>query len=148
MVDGGPLKWQHYLPLENKSEAEGEEMSIDDITAEEELCIERNAWKVAEDVCNRIHMEPGPADDLMLALVTPKKSFFYNTAELTAFHKAAKRKRDELPGSCYFSKIESFMNDHSVKGELFMELRTCGDSDFCQALPHHHIQQTPRPFPD
>jgi hypothetical protein len=148
LVDGGPLEWHHYVPLENKSDEEIRKMTIDDVKAEEELCLQNNAWKVAENVCSRVHMEPGPANDLMLGLVTPKAQFFYNCNELTAFHKASKSKRCDLPGATYFLKVESFFNTHAEKGEVFLEVRACTECDFCAAIHSAQVHKSPRPFPD
>ena len=44
-------------------------MTNEEISAEEETCMESNAWRVAEEVCERVHMEPGPAGDLMIGIV-------------------------------------------------------------------------------
>ena len=56
-------------------------MTIEDMKNAEEECMQKNAWKVTEDLCCRVHMEPGPAGDLMMAMVTekPEHQFFYNT---------------------------------------------------------------------
>ena len=57
-----------------------EEMTIEEISAEEKTCMESNAWRVAQEVCERVHVEPGPAGDLMIGIVDDMSDiFFYNT---------------------------------------------------------------------
>lgn len=120
LVDGGALQWQ-YHKLDNLPQNELEKMTIQDIENLEEEFTQKNVLKVCCDVKDRIHMEPGPANDLMLAFVddTKKNHFFYNTDHLVEYHKAGKEKRRTLPGYNYFKKIENFMDNHSVRGELF-----------------------------
>ena len=38
----------------------------------EKLCMEKNVWKVCDDICSRIDGEPGPHGD-MTAYVTARK---------------------------------------------------------------------------
>ncbi len=106
LVDGSALKWEYFKALEGKSAKEIEAMTIDEIEKEEEECMKRNAWMVAEEVVEHVNMEPGPANDLMLAMLTDDSNnhFFYNAQELQAFHKSGKAKRKTLPGYNYSIK--------------------------------------------
>lgn len=114
--------------------------------------MEKNAWKVCEEVCSRIDGEPGPHGD-MKAYVTEKKGivyisiikenytfliffictenqFFWNTKYLDKFIKASELKKAQCPGQAYFRKIECFIDAHYSVGELFFEFTrgSCKDS--------------------
>ncbi len=155
-MDGGALQWKYNKGLEDKTAAEVEAMSIDDINQIEEDAIKDNAWQVCNEVTKRIHMEPGPAGDLMLAMTDQPLSqhFFSNTRYLQDFHKSGKEKRKSLPGYYYFQKILKFMEDHTDKGELYMEVRIghCtrdgyNPCPFCEKF-QPFTKPSPRPFPD
>ena len=51
-------------------------MTLDELETEEASCMEKNAWRVCQDVSERIHMEQGPAGDMMLAMVEDETLFF------------------------------------------------------------------------
>jgi hypothetical protein len=104
-------------------------------------------------------MEPGPAGDLMLCLVEDElpNQFFFNTKYFQIYHKAGKVKKKELPGYHYFTKIQNFMEDHTERGELFMEYRIglCTKKGlydlcpFCKDLALESLPNpSPRPYPD
>ena len=63
--------------------------------------MKKNAWSVEQEVCQHIHMESGPAGDLMLAMVENNNHLFYNTQYLVQFHKASKTKKTSVPGYQY-----------------------------------------------
>ena len=52
--------------------------------------MERNAWRVAQDVVSRINGEPGPAGDCMMVFVTNRKEqqFFFNTEYIQQYNAA------------------------------------------------------------
>ena len=156
LVDGGSMTWEFHRPLDGKTQEEIDKLLDDEISKEEEICMEKNAWQVCSEIRERIHMEPGPAGDLLIAVVEGKKEdqFFYNTDRLLQFRKAGKEKRKSLPGYNYFNKISLFMADHTVRGELFMEYKiglcTKGLYDpckFCQEMLQI-VNPCPQPYPD
>ena len=152
LVDGGPLHWKYY--------------SLDDIPKEqrpkdgvmlkklEKELVEKNAWKVAQTVRERVHMEPGPAGDLMYSEVSKPEQFFYNTQYLQDFHKSGKEKKKSLPGYHYFQKISNFVETHIRRGELFLEFRkgVCtrdGEYEPCNFCKEETlVKASPQPFPD
>ena len=67
--------------------------------------MERNAWRVAQDVVSRINGEPGPAGDCMKAFVTKRKEqqFSLNTKCIQQYNAAKSDKRKvKVPGHNYF----------------------------------------------
>ena len=157
LVDGGTLQWEHYTPQNTHTEDELNALTQEELEAEQESCMKKNAWRVCEDVCERMHMEPGPAGDLMLCMVEGEDLFFYNTNELVRYKKTAKTKRMSLPSYNYFKKIENFIDSHGERGELFLEYRlgSCtkdGDYDLCpfckQFSNDYFCPKSPRPYPD
>ena len=100
--------------------------------------MERNAWKVAQDVVTRIDGEPGPVGDCMKAFVTNKKDnlFFFNTKYLKQYT-ASKSEvtREKVPGHHYFKKLDDEITRCMISGEMFHE--------YCKSVP-----PTPHPVPD
>lgn len=57
----------------------------------------------------------------------PDELFFFNSVHLDNYRASASaRNKTQVPGAAYFRKIESFDEDHYVRGELFMEF--CRDA--------------------
>ncbi len=92
----------------------------------------------------------------MFSMVEEEELFFYNSQELSKYIKTARSQRYKLPGYHYFSKIERFINDHSERGELFIEYRLGGCSNdgeyvmcqFCTGKITNVVARSPRPYPD
>lgn len=57
---------------------------------------------------------------------SPEELFFFNASELNTYRNASENSKAEIPGAAYLSKIESFIEDHYVRGELFLE--SCRDA--------------------
>ena len=51
---------------------------------------------------------------------SPEELFFFNASELNTYRNASENSNAEIPGAAYLSKIESFIEDHYVRGELFL----------------------------
>ena len=94
VVDGSALRWNYYS-LDDNTQEELQSLNIDEITKLEEEITEKNAWRVAQEVCERVHMEPGPAGDLMLCLVEDElpNQFFFKPSISKCITKLAKQKR-------------------------------------------------------
>ena len=158
LADGGALQWEYFSPQDTHTKEEIDAMTLDELKTEEASCMKKNAWRVCQDVhvSERIHMEQGPAGDMMLAMVEDETLFFYNNRELVTYQKASKSNRKGLPGYHYFRKIEEFIDEHFEKSELFLEYRfgNCtrdGDYNLCQFCQQYNIDgicRSPRPYPD
>ena len=73
---------------------------------------------------------------------------------------ASERNKAQVPGAAYFRKIESFMEDHYNRGELFMEFSSdaCresreGSSNLCSWRSYSRwvgpeTERIPQPVPD
>jgi hypothetical protein len=89
----------------------------------EAMCME-NAWEVAKHVTAMVDDEPGPSKDYIKGYTTTTSNFqfFFNKSYLLKYTnaktEAAKR---SVPGYHYFTKIYSFMNNHCIIGEMFLE---------------------------
>ena len=122
--------------------------------------MEKNAWRVAQDVEGRIDDEPGPAGDYLKGYVTTgeKSQFFFNREYLMEYAAAkTEAKQQEVPGCNYFRKIYAFIDAHCLIGEMFLEYLkgSCKDSggtlgDFCSSREKccSETERVPRPFPD
>ncbi|CAH3158915.1 unnamed protein product, partial [Pocillopora meandrina] len=49
---------------------------------------------------------------------SPDELFFFNSVYLDNYRGASERNKEQAPGAAYFRKIESFMEDHYIRGEL------------------------------
>ena len=130
-------------------------MTKDELDSKEEECTRKNAWNVCRNVSECIHMEPGPAGDLMLSMLEEEHLFFYNSLELMKHLKiktTAKSQQYKLPGYYYFNKIEMFIDEHGERGELFIEYRLGGCTkdgyemcQFCVGKIETPLPKSPRP---
>ena len=59
--------------------------------------VERNAWRVAQDVVSRINGEPGPTGDCMKAFVTNRKEqqFFFSIPNIFSNTMLQSRRREK-----------------------------------------------------
>ena len=159
LVDGGAMQWKFHDALDGLTQDEIAALSLDDIKKRDELAMKQNAWTVAQNVAERINHEPGPAGDYMQSFLTPHKNaqFFFNTEQLRQFVSAPDSKKKDIPGSAYFKKINTFMEEHVQVGELYLEYikgdcqntnkTLCG---FCAKFPCSApgLERVPRPMPD
>ena len=153
------MKCKFYEALDGLTKDEKEALSFEDIKNLEELTMERNAWKVAKEVAERINHEPGPAGDFIHSFLTPERSsqFFFNTQQLRQFVSSSEAKRNNVPGGAYFKKITTIIEEHMEVGELYLEYvkgncqKTKGTMcEFCTKFPPsvEDLQRVPRPKPD
>ena len=161
LVDGSALKWNYYGPLDGLTEDEVKNLSVTELQQRENDCMEKNAWKVAEEVTKIIDDEPGPAGDYMKSYVTTRQEqqFFFNTTYLLQYTSTKSDiNRATVPGNAYFSKIEKFTQEHSESGEMYMEFlkgscekeksercEYCVSNAFCCSADIKHI---PKPYPN
>ena len=140
LVNGKALVWEYFKPTDNMSQEEIDELSVDMYKELEAKTMERNAWRVSQDVVSRIDGEPGPAGDSMKAFLTnsKEKQFFFNTKELHEYNAGkSEKKKEQVPGHNYFKKLDSISKSCITSGEMFHEYRVD------QSVP-----PTPRPLPD
>ena len=95
-----------------------------EVLEKESVCMEKNAWRVAEEVARRIDDEPGPAGDFMKSYTTSekKRQFFFNRPYLMKYASTqSEKKRLDIPGCNYLKKINTFIDAHFIIGEMFLE---------------------------
>ena len=161
LVDGATLEWEKYRRFEDLSEEEIKQMSLQWYEEYEKKRMEKNAWYVCSQVAERID------DALVLkeyikskVSEPPDELFFFNSVYLDNYRGASERNKAEVPGAAYFRKIESFVEDHYIRGELFMEFcrDACsesrdGSSNLCSWCSHNRwvgpeTERIPQPVPD
>ena len=94
-------------PTDNMSREELHKLTVDEYKELEAKTMERNAWRVSQDVVSRIDGEPGPAGDCMRAFVTNTKEqqFFFNTKQLQEYNVVkSETTKQQVPGHSYFKK--------------------------------------------
>ena len=82
----------------------------------------KNAWYVCGQVAERID-DASILKEYIKSKVSepPDELFFSSSSHLDRYRSASGRNKMEFPGVIYFRKIESFMEDNYIRGELFIE---------------------------
>lgn len=139
LVDGKALEWEYFKPTDNMSQEELDELTVDEYKELEAKTMERNAWRISQDVVSRIDGEPGPAGDCMRVFVTntKEKQFFFNTKQLQEYNAGKSEKKKQVPGHNYFKKLDDISRTCITSGEMFHEYRA-----------DQSVLPTPRPLPD
>ena len=89
--------------------------------------MEKNAWHVSKQVAERIDDAPVLKEYINSKLSeTPEELFFFNSCELECYGNASENSKSKVPGAAYFRKIENLIDEHYIRGELFIEY--CRDS--------------------
>ena len=133
-------------------------MTMEEYEKHERARMERNAWLVAHDLSSRLDGAP-VLSSYIHGLISEKSEdhFFFNKEELKAFHNASTATSKSVPGAAYFEKINVFIRNHYVHGELFMEYLkgACETStgqlcDFCSSTHWvgPRMNRIPQPVPD
>ena len=80
----------------------------------------KNAWHVCKQVAERIDDAPVLKDYISSRVSeSPEELLFFNASELNTYRNTSENSKAKIPGAACFSKIESFIEDHYVRGELF-----------------------------
>ena len=161
LVDGATLEWEKYRRFEDLSEEEIKQMSLQSYEEYEKKRMEKNAWYVCCQVAERIDDAPVLKEYIKSKVSEPPDElFFFNSVYLDNYRGASERNKAEVPGAAYFRKIESFVEDHYIRGELFMEFcrDACresrdGSSNLCSWCSHNRwvgpeTERIPQPVPD
>ena len=100
----------------------------------------KNAWRVAEEIAERIDGAP-VLGEFIEAQLTPREDriFFFNKVYVKEYQQATASNKPSVPGYSYLKKLELFMQEHSQSGELYMEYlrESCtkqeGKCDYCRS---------------
>ena len=115
----------------------------------EAKAVERNAWRVAQNVVSRIDGEPGPAGDCMKDFVTNRKEqqFFFNTEYIQQYNAAKSETRKvKVPGHNYFKKLDDFTESCMITGEMFHEYCENESSTNFQSITICLLQKHPSKY--
>ena len=161
LVDIATLEWEKYRRFEDLSKDEIKAMSLHSYERYEKERMEKNAWHVCKQVAERID-DPPVLKDYISSRVSesPEELFFFDASELNTYRNASENSKAEIPGAAYFSKIESFIEDHYDREELFFEF--CWDgckeqrdasSTLCSWCTNNRwvgpeTERIPQPVPD
>ena len=157
VIDGGTIKWDYFPRFDDLSDEEVQNMTLESYEQYEDNRMERNAWRVAQDVASRIDDAP-VLSSYIKSFATEKgeDTFFFNKEQLQEFAKASESQRQDLTGYHYFSKITKYIDSHYATGELYMEFlkdsckgksaKPCSTCTSGWIGPE--MGRIPRPFPD
>ena len=139
-------------------------LTLQDYEKYEEQHKEKNAWRVASQLAERVDGAP-VLSDYIHARVSKRAedSFFFNGEYLSEYMKKSVNNRNDTPGSAYIRKILEFNEKHVESGELYAEFlkRSCKEKDgsLCKhccvtdgpeeiAWTGPATKRIPRPIPD
>ena len=85
----------------------------------EKTRMEKNAWYVCGQVSEKIDDAPILKEYIKSKVSEPPDELsFFISSHLDRYRSASGRNKMEFPGAVYFRKIESFMEDNYIRGEL------------------------------
>jgi len=164
VVDGATLEWEHYKRFQEMSEDSIANLTLQDYETYEEKRMEKNAWRVASQLTERIDGAPVLSDYIHASVSErAEDSFFFNGEYLSEYTKKSVNNRSDTPGSAYIRKIFDFTENHVESGELYAEFLkgSCKEKDgsLCKhccvpnglgevAWTGSATERIPRPIPD
>lgn len=159
MVDGGTINWEYYPVFHGLTDEEIQNLTVEDHARNEVKRKERNAWRVAEEIAERINGAP-VLGEFIDSQLTPNEdvSFFFNTVYVKEYQQSSASARPTVPGYHYMKKLETFNEAHVQTGELYLEFlrESCASAnqgdccEYCRNTEWHGpvMARIPRPFPD
>ena len=113
VIDGGTIKWDYFPRFDDLSDEEVQNMTLKSYELYEDNRMERNAWRVVQDVASLIDDAP-VLSSYIKSFVTEKEedTFFFNKEQLQEFARASESQRQDLTGYHYFSKITKYIDSH------------------------------------
>ena len=150
VVDGAMINWEHHKRFEGLTEHEIASVSLTEYEKIEER-MEKNAWRVAEEVASRIDDAPVHSEYIKCFVANKcDDGLFFNKEYLKEYFSRSGDGRMTVPGVTYMEKIVTFQDTHYKTGELYMEYRDkqpCSHCASCQWVgPAMH--RIPRPWPN
>ena len=122
VVDGATINWEHHKRFEGLSEDEIASLSLEEYEKAEEERIERNAWKVANEIAARIDDAPVHSEYIKCFVAHKgEDGLFFNQDYLKEYMSKSGERKKDVPGAAYMKKIVSFRDTHYERGELYME---------------------------
>ena len=83
--------------------------------------MEKNAWRVASQLAERIDGAPVLSDYIHASVSERAEDSFFNGEYLSEYMKKSVNNRNDMPGSAYISKILELNEKHVKSGELQTE---------------------------
>ena len=158
ICDGAALNWGHKKCFDDESIEKVKKMSINELKEHKLKQMEYNAYHVCEENAARIDGAPGPGGFLKTYRAVKKKDLFFNDKEfLDSYLSKNKKDQAQLPGEYHYSKIATFMKNHCVIGEKYLEFlkfecenRIDGACAYCSSYDWvgPPCTEATRPFPD
>ena len=122
ICDGAALDWEHKKCFGDKCIETVKKMSIDELKEYELKRMEYNAYHVCDEVAACIDGAPGPGGFIKAYRAVKKRDLFFKDKEfLDSYLSGNKKDQAELPGGHYYSKIATFIKNHCVIGEKYLE---------------------------
>ena len=99
------------------------QLSSKDLADLEMTRMEKNCWAVCREVALRIDESPGPHCNMKGFVTKARDQQFFHDKEYVDkyFVSQSKIKKAKLPGHHYYSKLETFIDQHVVCGQKYME---------------------------
>ena len=113
-----------------------ERMSSEEAETCESNKMKHNAFRVCEEVSQRADGKVAPGGSIKACVTADKDVLFFWDQKHLHHYLANKENQSEvsIPGDNYYRKVENFMKDHFIIGEVFSEFLkfSCQETcDFC-----------------
>lgn len=156
LVTGETLNWEYHQRFEGMTKSDIEALSLQDYEQLEEQRMEKNAWRAAAELAERVDGEPAPSGFLNCSVTpTSREQFLWDKGYLENYMSCKTEcARMKLPGHGYYSKLERFCKLHFKRGELYIEYvkGSCEEAgelcEFCKTWKGPRTGPVPRPYPD
>ena len=93
VVDGATIQWEHYKRFNRMSKEQISLLSLQDYEAHEAQRMEKNAWRITNQVAERIDGAPVLSEFIHgIESQRPEDSFFFNDNYLSQYMNKAKKR--------------------------------------------------------
>lgn len=160
VVDGSTINWEYHKRFDGLTDEEISCLDLQEYEKMEEERTRKNAWKVANEVCRRIHDAPVHSEYIKsFVSEKPNDGLFFNQDLLKEYSSKTSEQRKSVPGATYIKKIIDFRDSHYQHGELYMEYlkgdcsKSSSDGRQCAQCQSSEwispkMSRIPRPVPD
>ena len=118
VVDGATLDWEHRQCFQDMSDDFIANLTLQDCEKCEEQRMEKNAWRVASQLADRIDGAPVLSDHILASVSERAEDSFFNGEYLSEYMKKSVNNRNDMPGSAHIRKILEFNEKYVKSGEL------------------------------
>ena len=121
VVDSSTINWEYHKRFDGLTDEEISCLDLQEYEKMEEERMRKNAWKVANEICRRIHDAPVHSEYIKSFVSDkPNDGLFFNQDLLKEYSSKTSEQRKSVPGATYIKKIIDFRGSHYQHCKLYM----------------------------